>query len=126
MCEQPDEYSDAVVHAPPRRAQNYYPAPTPTNPSSSTLSPPRTSSSIILPLEGEIFAVDRFGIDNPNFNPVIHSMNFTVQTIPDSSNWSSNRDPTPILDLPPSYETVMRDQPSSEQPKTEFPQVFNQ
>ncbi|GBL77030.1 hypothetical protein AVEN_12682-1 [Araneus ventricosus] len=110
-CEPTDDYSDAVVHRPPRR-QNLT---VPVAPSSGrrVLNPPRSSGSVILPPEAGVFTVDFTGIENPNYNPSIHASapSYHPPTVPQFSTYEpSNENPTPILDLPPSYESVIREQ----------------
>ncbi|XP_055930100.1 uncharacterized protein LOC129960606 isoform X2 [Argiope bruennichi] len=117
-CEPTDNYRDAVVHPPPRNPT------VPIAPSSGRrlLNPPRSSGSIILPPEDGVFAVDLTGIENPNYNPSIHLAvpSYHPSTAPQfSMNEPNNENPTPILDLPPSYESVVKTQNS------EFSKVFD-
>ncbi|KAF8790320.1 hypothetical protein HNY73_005363 [Argiope bruennichi] len=105
-CEPTDNYRDAVVHPPPRNPT------VPIAPSSGRrlLNPPRSSGSIILPPEDGVFAVDLTGIENPNYNPSIHLAvpSYHPSTAPQfSMNEPNNENPTPILDLPPSYESSL-------------------
>lgn len=123
-CEDGEDntHSDTVLHAPPRSSATVAPPPSrfgysgTTNRSASSLAPPIATRSIILPVEGETFPAHLYGFDNPNYqaeNTISEQYpNYQQQNTILEQYYSINQNQTPlcnILDMPPSYDTVVKE-----------------
>ncbi|GFU26410.1 uncharacterized protein NPIL_234781 [Nephila pilipes] len=116
-----DEYSDVATHPPPRPSRTTHRPPNRhgRNNRTNRLNPPRTSTSIILPQGASAITLDLTGIENPTYDPY-----FSNISSGSSVNRSQTTNPTPLLDIPPSYDTVVRDENISTSSEITFPVVF--
>lgn len=111
-------HSGTVLHSPPRSSATVAPPASRFGYSgTSNLVPPRTTRSIILPVEGETFPAHLYGFDNPNYqaeNSILEQFPNYQQdnTILEQYYSPINQNQTPlcnILDMPPSYDTVVKE-----------------
>ncbi|GFY56861.1 uncharacterized protein TNIN_473791 [Trichonephila inaurata madagascariensis] len=113
-----DDYADAIVHPPPRSSRTVHAPPNRfrRNNRRSGLNPPRTSTAIILPHGATAVTLDFTGIENPTDGPSLG--------ISSASNMYKTANPTPLLDIPPPYEAVVRENNPSTSSERRFPFHF--
>ncbi|GFR29557.1 uncharacterized protein TNCT_262141 [Trichonephila clavata] len=118
-----DDYADTILHPPPRSSRTVHVPPNRCGRYNrrSGLNPPRTSTSIILPHGATAVTLDFTGIENSTDGP-----SFSISSAPNSSvNPYKTANPTPLLDIPPPYDAVVREDNPSTSSERRFPVVFD-